>query len=224
MISHDYKCIFIHIPKCAGTSIERALGHLDNHKGRGGQDHRSIRLIEEPLVLNEVLSSKENIMEVIRRGRYRFRNVANSRNKYTVTKEQYDSYFKFTFVRNPWARAYSWYKNVMRDEYHKNSLNISADISFKDFLKKFSGTGMLKPQMYWIKNFSGNIPLDFVGRFENLSEDFEYVCNKINANGIELTHEIIGSGEDYRVHYDKESIEIIIKNYKEEIDTFMYEF
>ena len=34
MISHTHKCIFIHIPKCAGTSIEiflkqntQALGH-----------------------------------------------------------------------------------------------------------------------------------------------------------------------------------------------------
>ena len=34
MISHQHKCIFIHIPKCAGTSIEfffkhnaAALGH-----------------------------------------------------------------------------------------------------------------------------------------------------------------------------------------------------
>ena len=35
MISNDYRCIFIHIPKCAGTSIEDALGHLDNHPGRG---------------------------------------------------------------------------------------------------------------------------------------------------------------------------------------------
>ena len=39
MISHKHQCIFVHIPKCAGTSIASALGHLDNHTGRGGQDH-----------------------------------------------------------------------------------------------------------------------------------------------------------------------------------------
>ena len=69
MISHDYRCIFIHIPKCAGTSIEDALGHLDNHPGRGGQDHRSIRIIE-PIHLSHlrhIIFKKDNFSEFIQR-------------------------------------------------------------------------------------------------------------------------------------------------------------
>lgn len=34
MISHKHKIIFIHLPKCAGTSIERSFGHNINHVGR----------------------------------------------------------------------------------------------------------------------------------------------------------------------------------------------
>ena len=34
MVSHKHKCIFIHIPKCAGTSIEEALGHFDGYRGK----------------------------------------------------------------------------------------------------------------------------------------------------------------------------------------------
>ena len=88
MISHEHKCIFIHIPKCAGTSIESALGHLDGHAGRGGQDHRSIRTIEQPLITPKIFSSKENVLEVARRLRYKARAVKNPRNKLTLTREQ----------------------------------------------------------------------------------------------------------------------------------------
>ena len=47
MISHRHRCIFIHIPKTAGTSIEERLadGSL-----RGRQDHRSIRNLENSLL------------------------------------------------------------------------------------------------------------------------------------------------------------------------------
>lgn len=224
MISHENKCIFIHIPKCAGTSIENALGHFTGHSGRGGQDHRSIRMIEQPFLTPDLLKSKENIAEVLRRIRYRYSAVKNPRNRFTVTKEQYNSYYKFTFVRNPWARAFSWYKNVMRDEIHKKTYNITCDLSFKDYLRMNSGKDMLRPQLYWIKSFDGSIKMDFIGRFETLTEDFQHVCRAINLPQIELPHKIQGKGEDYRKYYDSESIDIISKIYDEEIKVFDYSF
>ena len=68
MISHKHTFIFIHIPKCAGTSIESAFGHFDGFSGRGGQDHRSFRMIEKPIVSLNSLSSVENIKEIVKDG------------------------------------------------------------------------------------------------------------------------------------------------------------
>ena len=67
MISHKYKCIHIHIPKCAGTSIEKALGHFDGHEGRNGQDHRTIRMIEQPWLTKHSVRSISNLKEIFRR-------------------------------------------------------------------------------------------------------------------------------------------------------------
>ncbi|MBN2103889.1 sulfotransferase family 2 domain-containing protein [bacterium] len=225
MVSHKYKCIFIHIPKNAGTSIESALGHLDLYRGvREGQDHRTLRMIEQPFPTSHIFSSKDNIYEALRRVYHQNRTLKNPLNKLVVTREQYNHYFKFTFVRNPWARAYSWYENVMRDDIHKKRYHIKQQLSLNEFLRIFSGKGMLKPQMYWIRNFSGLIPLDFIGRFETLDEGFKKVCEAIHQPQLRLPHKNKGTTEDYREHYDKHSVNIIKRIYREEIEMFEYSF
>jgi len=225
MISHKYQCIFIHIPKCAGTSIESVMGHLDDFDGRHGQDHRSIRVIQQPLFKSSSVSSMENISELLRRGKIHYINKEkNARNEYKLTEKQYRDYYKFTIVRNPWARAYSWYKNVMRDEIHLKKLNITNDTSFNVFLKKFAGKGLLKTQLYWIKDFEGNVPMDYIARFENLSEDISNIFRNLGLDNLSLPHKLKGAEDDYRNFYDEESIAIIEGVYGDEIALFGYSF
>lgn len=224
MISHQHKCIFIHIPKNAGTSIESAFGHLDDHEGRNGQDHRPLRHIEQPLLQKAVFSSGENIREVWRRFRGRLKTKKNHRNRYTVTQQQYKSYYKFSVVRNPWSRAFSWYQNVMSDPIHRINLQIPDNQSFKDFLNDQAGKGYLRAQTYWLKNFEGKIYFDYIAKFECLDDDFRKICDHLGTNKIQLPHILRSESSGYRDIYDDEAKKLIAEIYSEEIELFDYTF
>lgn len=222
MISHRHKCIFIHIPKCAGTSIEKAFGHFEDYSGDKKQDHRSIRMIEP--INAQFLASKENGMEFIKRLWIQIKSPKNPRNRLSVSREEYEKYFKFTIVRNPWARAYSWYKNVMRDELHLKEMRISKEIKLYDFIEAFKYTTVLRTQMFWIKNYKGDIPLDFIGSFENLANDFRNACKLMNVEPFNLPHEMKGTTNNYQDAYDSKTKDLVSKIYREEIEHFGYSF
>lgn len=181
-------------------------------------------MIERPLVSTRLFATPGNGKEVLRRIRHRLHPARNPRNKLTVTRDQYRSYFKFTVVRNPWARAFSWYRNVLRDPQHQKVMGLTGPIPLNEFLHRFAGKGELKPQTYWITDFGGSIPMDFIGRFENLREDFSEVCRTLGAGGLSLPHEVRGSGEDYRRHYDPQSIELLADIFSDEIELLDYSF
>ena len=38
----------------------------------------------------------------------------------TINVNEYNGYFKFCFVRNPWDRLYSWYKMMIKKKIHND--------------------------------------------------------------------------------------------------------
>ena len=97
MISHEYKCIFIYIPKTAGTSVEKRFGAHEKMDARLNQGQRTVRNIMSGIALFATANMSLRIIFVNINQRYQVvREGVNF-----VSKAQWDSYFKFCFVRTP---------------------------------------------------------------------------------------------------------------------------
>ena len=63
--------------------------------------------------------------------------------------------------------------------------------------------------------------MDFVGRFENLMEDFAFVFHKVNINGsLERVNQ--SQHRDYRSYYFDRVIELVAQGCAEDIQPFGY--
>lgn len=220
MISKKYRCIFIHIPKVAGTSIEEKLGLFKNPT-RGSQDHRTIREIE-PLRLyikDGNIITKNFIIFFLKRSK----NYLKRRNG--VSLHEYQNFFKFAFVRNPWSRVVSWYNNVMKDPVHKRTLCIKDNCTLSEFLKIRKNNWALNSQLYWLIDHKNKIPLDFIGRYENLESDFAKVAKIINLKDNSLPKRNLGNKEKhYTEFYDNTTRDLISSIYSDEISLFNFKF
>ena len=93
--------------------------------------------------------------------------------------EKWNDYFKFTFIRNPWDRLLSCYKNkidlghipIKKRRYYVNTLGVSnkKQISFKNFVRLMLKDEFLFADRHWspLHSLIKIDSVDFIGRFEN---------------------------------------------------------
>ena len=161
-------------------------------------------------------------------------NVLESREQHHKTLDGHKGwkheYFKFCFVRNTWDRflsTYFYFKKYGRrrpgDLKDGKIINQFKDFkgfveSFHNIEKKFSDRHF-NCQVYWIDE-----RLDFIGKFENLQEDFNIVCDKIGIPQQKLPHKNKSKHKHYTEYYDDETRQIVAEKYAKDIERFGYEF
>ena len=200
MISYDNKYIFIRVPRTASRAIHEIL--------------------DCPFMTHHQIGE--------------FRTYPN-----------FNDYYKFCFVRNPWDRLVSAFHYLLagglldggnrNDLIRKQYLIDSVDGDFDLFVKThFSGTmDEIKkkcpldpvhfyPQNYWVC-LGDSVEVDFVGKYENLLEDWKIISKKINNNN-PLEKINTSKHAPYKEYYTKKSARIIGEFYSKDIELFDYAF
>lgn len=143
-------------------------------------------------------------------------------------RKQWKTYFKFTFVRNPWDRVVSaWSRTVARRYPWWNPHSINDDKYFLDTVKpnfnkfikeeKFWILIHFKPQMGWIDK-----DLDFIGRYENLEKDLNEILKMNNIYCTLSGNRYSSFRRSYKEYFTTGTKEKIQKVYDEEIQKFEY--
>lgn len=144
-----------------------------------------------------------------------------------------NSYYKFMFCRNPWDRLvsiYYWWITISPVSLDESEENTAISESFNkwvsgEFLKKDMYDGHKIPQIKWITDEENDkiIKLDYLGRFENFEKDFNKLCENLDMD-LKLPHHNATRHDHYSVYYNEESIEIVTKIFREDIEYFSYKF
>ena len=143
----------------------------------------------------------------------------------------------FGFVRNPWSKVVSTYFDFTLRRIYQYSAKVREDkpllSEFEDFeafcheLKdspRWSQDIFFVPQSELLIKEDDN-PVDFIGRFENLQEDFNVICDRFGLPRQNLNFRNKGMyRKDYREYYTNSSRQAISDFYKKDVERFGYEF
>lgn len=206
------KVIFIHVPKTGGSSME-----ANDYISGGG--HQSIRFFRR-------------FVELSSRGL------------------NYSDYFKFGFVRNPYDRFmsaltahYMGHGGANQEDVSRNNpltkdgfLNATIYVGqnyatvwkeppegkYIHFVPQYMFLCIWKPEdlaLSWL----GRIEVDFVGKFENMENDWRQIESAIGVPHKPLKHILKNDFQDYDSLWTDQAREIVYNLYKKDFEVFGYE-
>jgi len=225
MICHQNKLIFIHLPKCGGTSVETALNGKSWHqRGLHKQQH---------------LTAKET------RELYGER-VFQSYFKCAIVRNTWDllvAYYLWGTCGLDGRAATSVCGKLIRrlglaqewgHPFAKRMRKLARHPTFAEYLQQveslnkwlnFSRSGHDLTRQFDSISIDGKIAVDYVGRFEDLPNEFRRICEFAGVPSTELPHRLKSTRtRHYSQYYTPEMRDFVLQKYREDIEHFGFSF
>jgi len=146
-----------------------------------------------------------------------------------------NEYFLFCFVRNPYDRLYSAYKNKVVEPVHSGAKNILENhgvelgMGFKEFVDIVVSIPdrdidrHLRSQS-WFLTYEGRILPRYIGKLETFDADWSKLNSRFNLGMVRHKNSTASlSATDFASQYSTELEEKVFNRYKEDFEFFGYE-
>lgn len=211
MISHKHKCIFIHIPKAAGTSVERFLRDIDSDipakvlRKRGFSHFFNDHL--DYYVFSFVRNPYDRLVSAWKWGQLKFEKEGD-----------------LPFYNKERAVSFEEYVLLTTDlDYRKDHKNLWSEYDAYHTLPQFEFFPQLNGGHYFTDKINPDFTCDFIGRFEDLNKDFEKVCKDLNMLEYQLPHAYNSKTFKVNSSWTDELKDKVHNYYKNDFDLFEYE-
>ena len=159
--------------------------------------------------------------------------------------EDLDGVFKFAFIRNPWHRLAAAHNTLMRRRPFgkQRARNAPVGLSFARIHEIMKGDRSFEAFVDFVKYKERNhtehvnnhwrsqvgvlqidsilrMKYDFIGRLENVQEDFPYVLNKLNLPEEHLYKNNVSPKYNWREYYNTKLIDQVGEYYTRDIEEF----
>ena len=194
MISHKYKFIFVHIPSTGGTSIQEVLTPICDIVPATGY-----------------LPAHLTISQIYKQFEY----------------DKLKDYFMFGVVRNPWDRMVSRY-HYLKKIFPENKFSFEEWLFgevFRQNNKQYGSDNIIKKtqQLFYLKH-NNKVEANFIGRFENIQNDFDIITDMIGIDRITLPKKNSTEHKPFEDYYTEELINIVANLFKDDITYFNYNY
>ena len=212
--------IFIAIPKTGTTSVRGQL----TQKGEAiiHNAHLNIRQVKELLYVFLLKQTMGTNLE--------FPNdrMPSDDDLRTQANALFQSYFKFSSVRNPWARAVSMY-------FRREGVKTRDDLTFEQFIEghHFASDTCRQPTLHqnqfdWLCDENGILQMDYVYKVEELEEAIPIIREKTSGKVVlryaQKNQNKLSKSETYQEMYTDHTRKLIASRFEKDIDTFKYVF
>ncbi len=206
IISYRHRFIFVHIYKTAGNSIRKAL---EPHAYKPG----SLR----PSNWSTWLTTPPRL--ILRQPPPKHIGAADLRD--LLPPGLFEDFFTFAFVRNPWSWQVSLYHYLLKHREEPGNAFVTDFRDFDEYIRWRADHAVC--QSTFLCDREGKVIVDFVGKVENIGEDFATICRRIGIRTA-LGHFNRSDHGDYRTCYTPETRDLVGRIYEEDICRFGYSF